>query len=223
MIKESILSAMSSDVITVNEAASLLDIYERGGITMDSKYRMDIYEYFKNAAVDRPWVKFEDYEKSAFARKTNSDAKYDESTEAAAKKFISSCDAVRKKLISQKKKLIAKAKSNSNAFIDDINLTDNDFVSDLPDDATFNGDCDQTIKLSIYAAETLGTLLLKCSASGCEKLTRKCADYARSCMYDVDDMAYVILEFIRVGEKGLPDPDKNTWRNGKEPEYKFEF
>ena len=224
MIKESILSAMSSDVITVNEAASLLDIYERGGITMDSKYRMDIYEYFKNAAVDRPWVKFEDYEESALGRKTNPDAKYDESAEAAAKNFISSCDAVRKKLISQKKKLIGKAKSNPNAFIDNINLTDADFKSDLlPDDATFSGDCDQTIKLSIFAAETIGTLLLKCSASGCEKLTRKCADYARSCMYDVDDMCYVILEFIRVGEKGLPDPNKNTWRDGKEPEYKFEF
>ena len=111
MIKESILSAMSSDIITVHEAASLLDIYERGGLTMDSKYRMDVYEYFKNAAVDKPWVKFEDYEHSALGRKSNSNTKYDESTEAEAKKFISSCDAVRKKLISQKKKLIAKAKS----------------------------------------------------------------------------------------------------------------
>ncbi len=223
MIKESILSAMSSDIITVHEAASLLDIYERGGLTMDSKYRMDVYEYFKNAAVDKPWVKFEDYEHSALGRKSNSNTKYDESTEAEAKKFISSCDAVRKKLISQKKKLIAKAKSDPNAFVDNINLTEDDFKSDLPDDATFSGDCDQTIKLSIYAAETFGTLLLKISASGCEKLTKKCADYARSCMYDVDDMCYVILEFIRAGEKALPDPDKNTWRNNKEPEYKFEF
>ena len=81
MIKESILSAMSSDVITVHEAASLLDIYERGGLTMDSKYRMDIYEYFKNASVDKAWIKFEAYESSVLNNKSNPDAKYDERTE----------------------------------------------------------------------------------------------------------------------------------------------
>ena len=56
MVKESILSAMSSDVITVNEAASLLDIYERGGLTMDSKYRMDIYEYFKDLMTKNKFI-----------------------------------------------------------------------------------------------------------------------------------------------------------------------
>lgn len=223
MIKESILSAMSSDVITVHEASSLLDIYERGGLTMDSKYRMDIYEYFKNASVDKAWIKFEAYESSVLNNKSNPDVKYDERTEEYAKKFIAECDAIRKKLISQKKKLLSKAKSDKNAFIDDINLSDADFNSELPDDAAFGGDCGKTLKLAISSAESFGTLLLKYTPGGCKKLTRKCADYARSCMYDIDDMCYVILEFIRSCEKNLPDPDKNTWRDGKEPEYKFEF
>lgn len=223
MIKESILSAMSSDVITVNEAASLLDIYERGGITRDSKHRMDIYEYFKDATVEAAHLKFESYEDKALSAKANEDVKYSENMEAVAKKFVADCDEIRNKLIAQKKKLISVAKSDPNAFMDDIKLTDEGMDKNLPENASFGGDCGKTQSLAISAAESFGKLLVKCSSRGCKKLTSKCASYAHSCMYDVDDMAYVILEFIRSGEKGLPDPDKNTWRNGKEPEYKFEF
>ena len=223
MIKESILSAMSSDVISVHEAASLLDIYERGGITMSSKHRMDIYEYFKDAAVESAHLKFESYEDKALSAKTDSNAKYSEDMESIAKKFISDCDSIRSKLISQKKKLIAVAKSDPNAFIDDIKLTDDGMDNNLPENASFGGDCGKSQSMAISAAESFGKLLVKCSSQGCKELTSKCANYAHSCMYDVDDMCYVILEFIRGGEKKLPNPDKNIWRDNKEPKYKFEF